>query len=85
MSGQELSNDEIKDLLTQTKRRTGVRKAKKVERTIAVWWKLYHHLSLQCSNPDCLDPRPTEYHNAVTATVDGTEMCRYCFLAGYGE
>lgn len=81
----ELTPDEIEALLRQGKRRTGVRKAKQVERVIPVWWKLQLHLTLECSNPNCVDPRKGEFRGACTATVDGLEMCRYCFLAGYGR
>lgn len=80
-----LSHDEIEALLKQSHKRTGVRRAKKVERILSVWWKLDHHLTLSCDNPDCVDPRQGETRHAITANVDEHEMCRYCFLDGYGR
>lgn len=55
-------------------------------RTHAVWFSLMQHLfnestgePAQCSNPDCVDKRPVQ----ICADIEGTLMCRYCFLGGY--
>lgn len=49
-------------------------------RTFEVWFKLPSHFG-DCSNPDCADPRDTKPGCNMVAGVNGSDLCRYCFLA----
>jgi len=69
--------------------RGGKRKAKTIDRTYHAW---FHDTGLQklatCSNPDCCAPTIEEGGTGphrMTAEVDNLIMCRFCFLAGYGQ
>lgn len=73
-------------------RRGGGRKKSGVDtsvRTYETWFKLHTHVydnageKLSCDNPNCLDPREDGKVKMI-AEVDGVNMCRYCFLGGYG-
>lgn len=52
-------------------------------RTYATWFKLPTHFA-ECSNLECIDPRVDKEKSGKTmvAEVNGSEICRYCFLAG---
>lgn len=94
-----LSQDKIKQLLAQPQKKKRASKSIDPNiRDIQTWFKLAprvfgatmdeHPL---CSNPNCTDDRPprkTAMGKLVkmqhTIVIDGTRMCRRCFLAGYG-
>jgi len=86
-----LTQDEITRLLSKPEK-TRNSKGKVIDasvRTIEVWFSLCHKLfdeetqaTAKCSNPNCADPRP--HKAAVVAVINGQNMCRYCFLDGYG-
>jgi hypothetical protein len=54
-------------------------------RTYTNWFTLTTKLAV-CSNPDCSDTRElkTADGNAMCAVISDAEMCRICFLDGYG-
>lgn len=83
-----LSPDEAKAILSSPQSSTRPKRVKldTSERTISVWFRLVHHLGF-CSNPNCRDTRPTltVEGNTMVSTVNGLEMCRICFIDGYGN
>lgn len=50
-------------------------------RTYETWWKLPATFD-KCTNEDCVDPRDNITGKSMVAEVNGTKICRYCFLAG---
>ncbi len=90
MKFEELSSDEI--VATEASPpTTPTRKKKEVvlERTVAGWFKLSHTRISECGNePDCIDPRPKPENGNPTLMVyempDGVQVCRYCYVGGYG-
>lgn len=77
-------------VLAQGNTKTRQRKSKKIDttiRTYKVWFSLQHRFG-ECSNDNCTDPRPSrtgqEKDKAMIAEIEGSDMCRYCFLEGYG-
>ena len=88
-----LSPDQIKALLAKPEKKGGRGKGGKTVdtsiRDYATWFKLAHKILdkeetevVGCSNESCLDPR--EGRTILVAEVNGLDMCRYCFLDGYG-
>jgi len=73
---EELSQDELMRA-PQSK----PRKSKVLERSYHNWFYQLNHTYAKCSNPDCIDPRGTD--SAMVAEVNGKDMCRFCFLAGW--
>jgi hypothetical protein len=77
----------LKTAEAQSKERAATgRKSKAIvtePREYSVWFKLSTHFG-NCANPTCGDPRErkTEEGNTMVAMVNGSEICRYCFLAG---
>jgi len=68
----------------QEKEKVNKRKGLIVEpRTYEVWFKLHAKFG-NCSNPDCTDPRERTVveGNAMVCEVNGSPICRICFLAG---
>lgn len=53
-------------------------------RTYDTWFHLPSHFG-NCSNDDCIDPRPNLYGKAMVADINGSDICRYCFLAGVNQ
>lgn len=57
-------------------------------RTEETWFKLRTHFyneqgeRAECENSECVDPRPPE-RGKLVAEIEGTWMCRYCFLDGF--
>ena len=56
-------------------------------RTTETWFALQHRFmdyetkqTLKCENPECHDPR---HSGILVVEVNGTFMCRYCFLDGW--
>jgi hypothetical protein len=84
-----LDKDFIDNLLKAPQKVSRARKANdltRVEsRTYTVWFTLRQTFGV-CSNPDCKDQRPlkTSDGNAMCIDVNGTTMCRLCFLDGFG-
>jgi hypothetical protein len=89
-----LSPDQIKALLAIPSKRGGRGKGGKTidtsVRDYSTWFKLAHRILDKedatienCSNPDCPDPRTSR--TILVAEIDGIEMCRICFLNGYGN
>ena len=79
----------VKELLTKpappkTKRQS--RKLDTKDRSLTNWFKFSHQLNpdgeFDCSNPNCLCP-PEARGKRPTSEIDGTRMCRYCFVGGY--
>jgi hypothetical protein len=77
----------------RTKSRSG-RSIDTSNRDIMTWFALAHRMldanasnvigddaPAKCANPDCQDPRKGKY--AQIATVNGQDMCRYCFMSGW--
>lgn len=88
-----LSSEEIKKLLAlPTNRGRGRHPKDWVDTSVRdyqTWFKLNHKLwdeerehYAKCDNPDCKDYREGRNQHMV-AEVDGTLMCRICFLDGY--
>jgi hypothetical protein len=50
-------------------------------RTYETWFRLPTHFR-ECTNKDCIDPRDNTLGKSMVAEVNGSEICRYCFLAG---
>lgn len=87
-----LDPEKIKQLMAikNKPKRTGGRGGKKVDlnvRTVATWFALQHRFydyetseQLKCANPNCVDPR---HKGIMVVDVNGTFMCRYCFLDGW--
>lgn len=92
-----LTAAQIKELLNKPQRtgspKTGGLKAdgKRIDVTIRdyqTWFQLAHFLfdhdtgeRQKCDNPDCQDTRSRE--GTITVDINGTHMCRICFLAGW--
>jgi len=53
-------------------------------RKYEVWFALPSHFG-PCSNPHCVDPRDNLVGKAMVAEVNGSDICRYCFLAGVNK
>jgi|SRR5215469_13548682 len=56
-------------------------------RTYETWFALQHLMMnnetkelFKCENPDCQDPR---HKGILVVDVNGTKMCRFCFLDGW--
>jgi len=55
-------------------------------RNYDTWWNLPTRFS-DCSNEHCTDPRVNKEKTGKTmvAEVNGSDICRYCFLAGVNK
>lgn len=87
MEFEELSDEQIeKTLSAPTKPARKRRKGVVVERTVTGWFRLSHRRGF-CTNPECVDPRPSANIDEPTTMVyelaEGVLVCRYCFLEGY--
>ena len=78
-------------LLAQPEREPRTAKAKDV-RDNDHWFALYHNISGRCSNEECVAELlqvvnqfsgQRQGRDRVTSTVNGHEMCRFCFLEGW--
>jgi hypothetical protein len=60
------------------------RRKKQVVRDLDTWFfgGFLQELGI-CSDPNCPDPRGED--KVMTIVLDGKRMCRYSFLAGYGN
>jgi len=86
-----LDPEKIKHLMA-VKNRPKVRKTRRSGpdtniRTVATWFALQHRFMdndtgemLKCENTNCQDPRQK---GIMVVEVNGTFMCRYCFLDGW--
>lgn len=82
----ELSQDEALALLADdaASKTRGPRTDPTEPRIAAVWFKLPMSLTENCSNPNCIDPRPgTDKGRNVTTLIKEQHVCRYCFLDGW--
>ena len=88
-----LTPDQIKALLAKPEKRGGRSKSgKSIDTSVRdynTWFKLAHKILdkeevevLGCENENCLDPR--EGRTVLVSEVNGINMCRYCFLDGFG-
>jgi hypothetical protein len=87
-----LDPEKIKQLLAKKNapRRSGGGGRKKADTSVRdypTWFAVGSHLypnedgsTRKCENPNCQDPRQ---HGILLIDVDGTYMCRYCFLGGW--
>lgn len=50
-------------------------------RTYETWFKLQTHFG-ECTNASCIDPRDNIVGKTMVADVNGSDICRYCFLEG---
>jgi hypothetical protein len=86
----ELSPDELVEFKKTPvrKKSTGGRTRTKAEnvRDYETWFKKMPQHGGHCNNPHCKDPRePSKYPTQMVAEIStGEEICRYCFLDGYG-
>jgi len=95
---EEISSDELEELQAEPESRmeelspeafdeimrapqSKPRKSKVLERSYHNWFYQLNHTYAKCSNSDCIDPRGTD--SAMVAEVNGKDMCRFCFLAGW--
>lgn len=72
------------DKVQQTKQAAQIRRKifPSEPRTYDTWFKLETHYR-ECTNPHCIDPRKKEANEkTMVAEVNGSEICRYCFLEG---
>ena len=77
-----LDPKQIQELIAaSSKSKTTIPKADPTVRTMETWFVLNHVLGSKCTNENCKDPRRG---GIATAIVGGLEMCRYCFLDGWG-
>lgn len=81
MALKKISDAQADALLRQPQPKT--RTKKKKERTHRVWFYELEQRMGECSNPDCVDPR--DLMQVHVAEVEGVEMCRFCFIAGWKE
>lgn len=94
-----LSPEQIKALLNKPSKPRGGKRKKQVDdrqRDIVTWFALSTKTrddlgnDLRCENPNCVDPRPAvvtalgnEVKHQFVVEINGTKICRYCFLDGY--
>lgn len=74
----------LTDLLAQPEKAARTRKPKDT-RDQDTWYKLEHIIMGTCSNEECVSVQMEQPkgRNRVTSTVNGHEMCRFCFLYGW--
>lgn len=55
-------------------------------RDYETWFRLPTRFA-ECNNSECTDPRVdnSKTGNTMVAMVNGSEICRYCFLAGVNK
>lgn len=73
---EELSPEELEEVLRAPQPKK--RKSKVLERSYHNWFYELSHIYGKCENPDCIDPRGGE--TAMVAEVNGSKMCRFCFV-----
>jgi hypothetical protein len=78
---EEISIDELDAVMRAPQSKP--RKPRIMERSYHNWFYSLNHSYSKCSNPDCIDPRGTD--SAMVAEVNGEDMCRFCFLAGWNQ
>lgn len=76
---EEISEDELDEVMRAPQSKP--RKSKVLERSYHNWFYELQHTYATCENVDCIDPRGTD--SAMVAEVNGSSMCRFCFLAGW--
>lgn len=83
-----VSDEELADLDTPSPRKSKSKIDTSI-RTVETWFRIPTgssgtHFGF-CENPDCEDQRPRKVAegNAIVAEINGTTMCRLCFVKGY--
>jgi len=90
VSSQKPIDSNLFNQLINAPKKTG-RRAKKVVdttiRTYTLFFKMDRNHGVPCDNPDCPDQRIGTEKEKFIATVNirDTNVCRLCFLAGYGS
>lgn len=77
----------IQKLLNQPKK-AGRRAKKVIDTTIRTYTLFFTKLDRKegtCENPNCEDPRKGSGRRIMVVNIRDKDMCRYCFLSGYGS
>ena len=75
-------------LIKEPTQRGGRRAKKVIDTTIRTYTLFFTKMDRKqgvCENPDCEDPRRGSDSVIMVVNIRGKDMCRYCFLAGYGS
>lgn len=92
MTGKPIDPSQIESLLKADDKREHDKRASQIKRkifpteprTYDTWFTLPAHFGA-CTNPSCTDPRENMVGKTMVADVNGSDICRYCFLAGVNK
>lgn len=92
MPGQALDPTQIANLLKADEKEEQKKRASQIRRKVYpteprnydTWFALPTHFGA-CTNEHCVDPRDNIVGKTMVASVNDSDICRYCFLAGVNK